>query len=38
MRVTPDNLDPETGDVFDRSFLMKAGDLCNPDYVTQYLY
>jgi outer membrane protein insertion porin family len=35
--VTADNLDPAARADFDRGFLMKPGDLFNPDYVTGFL-
>ncbi len=35
--VTADNLDPDARDEFDRLFLMKDGDLYNPEYVTEFL-
>ncbi len=35
--VTADNLDPAARADFDRGFLMKAGDLYNPEYVQGFL-
>lgn len=35
--VTAENLDPQARAVFDRLFSMKAGDLYNPEYVTEFL-
>jgi outer membrane protein insertion porin family len=36
-QVTADNLDPAAQADFDRGFLMKAGELYNPEYVTGFL-
>jgi outer membrane protein insertion porin family len=36
-QITADNLDPAARADFDRGFLMKPGDLFNPDYVTGFL-
>jgi outer membrane protein insertion porin family len=35
--VTADNLDPAAKADFDRGFLMKAGELYNPEYVSGFL-
>jgi outer membrane protein assembly factor BamA len=35
--ITANNLDPEARKDFDRGFLLKPGDLYNPDYVTTFL-
>jgi outer membrane protein insertion porin family len=35
--VTASNLDPAARADFDRGFLMKAGEIYNPEYVAQFL-
>jgi outer membrane protein assembly factor BamA len=35
--ITANNLDPEAQKDFDRGFLMKAGELYNPEYVATFL-
>jgi outer membrane protein insertion porin family len=36
-QVTTNNLDPAAQADFDRGFLMKAGEVFNPEYVTGFL-